>query len=649
MTSPSFVLPGAEPLIGARTFAPDCCANCLAPLPQRVLGLFCSEWCRQIADTVRYWRGIRRDGRDAQPDVRLALNTRIAHLLAGGYRSRDRRLPEAVRRSVWKRDRGQCRSCGAAGAEIDHIDSDSPDPANLQVLCPRCHHAKTGERMRPASTGQNAQIDALLRQRVRPEVPALLADDRERWKDVESRLRRERKQRLLAELGEIGWDVTCYPRRHTPAGWAEMWDDVEDSQADANDDHEARGIDDDSGYGPDSYCEPGSPWGYTSGTEEELFTGLLELGETERPMRDVWVAFLDHPSPVEQIVKLRDQMSHHHSMMYETIADVRGLKAKLTDRLETWEALAGSKVAQHIDLLPSSGKDVLRSANLRLRGEKLVELGQAEAGGSALKEAAVLGGPAEHLAYARFLARHGDLDEAYALTQRAIDYFSHGQSSLYSPLAAEAFAAQAGVLRQQGRDVDAIGRLEQALTLLNEQDAYAQKVRCRILDELGLARQKTGDNASARRDFEAALKSRRDSHQDLEVGQSLVNLVRLEVHEGDLTTAASHAEEAIRILRGAPPTALHANAEVLVAQVALRQGRPNDGVPHAERALSSNQRIASRRGEAISLLLLAQCCRAAGRTNEAKEHAHACLAVNRAMGNEGGAQRAQWILDQLAE
>src|SRR6266542_13131 len=32
--------------------------------------------------------------------------------------------------------------------------------------------------------------------------------------------------------------------------------------------------------------EPGSPWGYTSGTEEELFTGLLELGLTEQPMRD---------------------------------------------------------------------------------------------------------------------------------------------------------------------------------------------------------------------------------------------------------------------------------------------------------------------------------------------------------------------------
>lgn len=293
-------------------------------------------------------------------------------------------------------------------------------------------------------------------------------------------------------------------------------------------------------------------------------------------------------------------MSQHHSVMYERIADTRDLKVKLTDRLITWSALAGSKVVQHIDLLPSSGKDVLRSANLRLRGEKLVDLGQAAAGRAALEEAAVLGGPAEQLAYARFLARHGELDEAHLCTQRAIDYFISGPSSLHSPLAAEAFAAQAGVLRRQGRDVDAIGRLEQALTLLNESDAYAQKVRCRILDELGLAHQRTGDIASARRAFEAALQSRRDSRRDSDIGQSLVNLARLGVHEGDLATAAAYAQKAIQTLQGSPPTALHANAEVLVAQVALRQGRANEGLVHAERALSLNRQIASRRGEAIS-------------------------------------------------
>ncbi|NKQ52016.1 tetratricopeptide repeat protein [Amycolatopsis sp. K13G38] len=396
--------------------------------------------------------------------------------------------------------------------------------------------------------------------------------------------------------------------------------------------------------------EPGSPWGYTSGTEEELFTGLLELGMAEQPMRDVWVAFLDHPSPAERIVGLRRQLSRDHAMMYEAIADIRELKQKLTERLEGWEALAGSKVHRHVNLLSSTGKEVLRAASLRLRGEKLVELGQPDAGREALSEAAVLGGPREHLAYARFLGHHGELTKAHAFTQRAIDHFASGASDLYSPLAAEAFAAQARILRRQGRDVDAIGRLEHALTLLGErEDVDAQEVRCRILDDLGLAHQKTGHLASARRDFEAALKPRRESRPGLEVCQSLVNLARLEVRAGNLETAAAYADEVVTTLRGTPPTTLHANAEVLVAQVRLRQGRPVEGLPHAERALSLNQQIASRHGEAISRLLLAQCCRAAGKDGDAADHARACLEMNKSMGDEVGIGRAQWILDQLAE
>lgn len=396
--------------------------------------------------------------------------------------------------------------------------------------------------------------------------------------------------------------------------------------------------------------EPGSPWGYTSGTEEELFTGLLDLGQAEQPMRDVWVAFLTDPTPADQIVKLREQLNRHHSMMYETIDDGVDLKAKLTARLETWEPLAGSKVVQHIDLLPSSGKQVLRAANLRLRGQKLIDLGQPDAGRSALKEAAVLGGPVEHLAYAKFLARRGDLYEAHTSTQRAIDLLTERESSLYSPLAAEAFAAQAGVLRRQGRDVDAIGRLEQARTLVDDNDdAYAQRVRSRILDDLGLAHQKAGDLTSARQAFEAALESRRASHDDLGVCQSKINLARLEVRAGNLGTAVTYADEVIENLRGTPPTALHANALVLSAQVRLRQAQPDDGEAFAKRALSLNRQIASRRGEAISLLVLAQCCSAAGNEGEARAHARACIEVNRSMGDEDGARQAQRILDQLTE
>ncbi|GAA1024194.1 hypothetical protein Aple_097550 [Acrocarpospora pleiomorpha] len=260
-----------------------------------------------------------------------------------------------------------------------------------------------------------------------------------------------------------------------------------------------------------------------------------------------------------------------------------------------------------------------------------------------------MGGPAEQLAYARFLARHGELDEAHAATQRAIDHYTSADSHLYSPPAAEAFAAQAGMLRRQGRNVDAIGRFEHALTLLIQRDPYAQKVRCRILDELGIAHQNIGDLVSARRTFQESLDLRRNSGNASDVCQSLVNLARLEVGMEDLETAASYADEVVSTLRGTPPTALHANAEVLVAQVRLRQGRPEDGVPYAERALSVNQQIASRRGEAISLYVLAQCCRAAGMRREAEGYARACLEVNRAMGDEKGEQRAQWILDHLDE
>ncbi|SDO66490.1 Tetratricopeptide repeat-containing protein [Nakamurella panacisegetis] len=391
---------------------------------------------------------------------------------------------------------------------------------------------------------------------------------------------------------------------------------------------------------------PGSTWGYTSGTEEELFTGLLELGQAEQPMRDLWVGFVKDPAPDNRILTLRQNIINTYSVMFESITDLRDLKVKLADRLRSWEELAGAKTPRHVDLMPSSGKDVLRAANLRLRGEKLVELGQPDTGRALLRESAALGGPVEKLAYARVLRRAGDLEGAYTQTQNAIDYFAE-DGLLYSALAADAFSAQARVLNDQGCYLDAIGRLERALTLLTGNDAYAQVIRCRIQDDLGLAYMKVEDLPGARRNFEAALQMRRDAGRDHEVCQSLINLARLEIAADDLPTAAGYADEVVLTLRGTPPSSLHANAGVLAAQVRLRQSRPEEGIPQAEWALAVNRQIANKNGEAISLLLLAQCCRAAGRRTEAEEHARACLALNESMENARGAEKAKWLLDRL--
>lgn len=393
--------------------------------------------------------------------------------------------------------------------------------------------------------------------------------------------------------------------------------------------------------------EPGSPWGYTSGTEEELFTALLELGETERPMRDVWVAFLAHDAPAVEIVQLRDQLNTKHAILYESIVDARDLREKLGERLRSWAPSVGVKVANHVDLKPSSGIDVLRAARLRLRGQKLVELGEHQAGLSSLRDAALIGGPTEHLAYAQQRARSGDLEGAVASTQDAIDYFTTGQGHLHTPLAAEAFAAQGGLYRRQGRDFEAVGRLEHALTLVRSQDPVAIKVRCRILDELGLAYQKLGDLQTARDRLQTCLDERTTAGLEVDQAQSRVNLARLEVASGDIAAALAHAGSAQATLRGLPPSALQANVEVLCAQLSIRMDQHQAGVAHAERALAVNRQIANKRGEAISLLVLAQCYGGAGDAESARQYAIACMDVNIKMSNQYGIDQAKALLDQL--
>jgi tetratricopeptide (TPR) repeat protein len=394
--------------------------------------------------------------------------------------------------------------------------------------------------------------------------------------------------------------------------------------------------------------EPGSPWGFSSGTEEELFTGLLELGRSDQPMRDVWVAFVDDPDPDPRISALRQQMEDRNSMLYESVTDLIDLRMKLDGRLEGWESSAAVKVPRYVDLLPSSGVDVLQAARLRLNGEKLVELGQPAVGQAMLKSAAEIGGPAEHLAYSRVLARQGDLASALSSAETAVGFFTGDQALLYSPQAAEAFAAQAGILRRLGRHVEASDRLEHALTLVPGQTIDSVKVRGRILDELGLAYQKAGDRELARARFTDGLALRQAHGAAPETAQSLVNLARLEVSEGDLDAASRLAEEAEALLRGTPPTALHANSELLLAQCRLRQHRSIEGLPHASRALSLNRQFSNRTGEARSLLLLAQCNRAAGRLADASRCATELLEVSRANSNLEGESRAEWLLLQLA-
>lgn len=172
-------------------------------------------------------------------------------------------------------------------------------------------------------------------------------------------------------------------------------------------------------------------------------------------------------------------------------------------------------------------------------------------------------------------------------------------------------------------------------------------MRCRILDELGLACQNTGEMDRARRYFNESLDIRSGVDNNIDVGQSLVNLARLDVAAKDMDAALDRADAALARLGEVPPSALHANAHVLRAQVLIRLGRAEEAIGNTLRAISLNEQFGNLRGDAIAHYVAAQCYRAAGDVGEARRHAEKSLEINDSMNNASGRDKARWILDRL--
>lgn len=404
-------------------------------------------------------------------------------------------------------------------------------------------------------------------------------------------------------------------------------------------------------FGQSWGSHPGSPWGYTSGTEEELFTALLDLTQKELPMRDVWVAFRSIKNPDPPITELKNSISEKHALLYDTFATQAELEAKLKERLRGWEAMSSRKVHRFIDLLPSSGHDVLKAATLTIQGSQLIELGQPQHGLDKLKEASRIGGPKEKVSYARELSRRGDLPSAIEQVGAALEYFSDGRLDLYSTMAVEAYTLKADLLLRLKDPIQAVQLLESTLNLMEQTPTSPNysAVKCRLLDSLGSAYKKNRELDRSRRSYEEALRLREGMENESEVARSLVNLARLEVGEGNLNEANDLSKSAQEKLSNFPASPLLPNAELLRAQILLRMNRAAEGVQHAKKSVVLNRQTENKRGEATALYVLAQCNRSAARYKDSYAAAHECIDLNREMHNEPGMANAQWIIDHMED
>ncbi len=183
------------------------CLNCdgLMPPQMRPGTLFCSEICKERADTVRYARRVDRDGRINDPLVAEALRTKMAFAVTnGGYPRMLRDLDAQTRKTVLERDGGRCGLCGQPGTEIDHIAGSSSVLSNLQLLCHECHTAKTQENFRPIEPGSQAdKIWSELMARINSPEPLRECDDEVTWPSRWRQIAAERRSATSSGIKSI--------------------------------------------------------------------------------------------------------------------------------------------------------------------------------------------------------------------------------------------------------------------------------------------------------------------------------------------------------------------------------------------------------------------------------------------------------------
>lgn len=161
------------------------CANC----DQRFITasahskLYCSTACKAISKAVRAVRATRKRYPGPLPDdITYGNRIKVAFAVSGGYRDTARHRPKSTDRAVRDRDHDRCVLCGALGEQIDHIDGDSVDLANLRLLCGPCHREVTELHLRRVDDPDTIALLRHIQLRCLAPRPIRACDDEKTWR-----------------------------------------------------------------------------------------------------------------------------------------------------------------------------------------------------------------------------------------------------------------------------------------------------------------------------------------------------------------------------------------------------------------------------------------------------------------------------------
>lgn len=393
--------------------------------------------------------------------------------------------------------------------------------------------------------------------------------------------------------------------------------------------------------------DPGGDELYSSGTEEELFQGLLAALDKELPMKDIWLCFVEAADVSPSVLDFKKRVTYSKSLLYVQAEDTEDLKEKVRNRIASWaEKSAAGKKPRAFDLETSTGKHPIRLRQDSLLAVETIEAGRQDIGLTKLREIAIDGGAAEWLLYSKYLAQAGSVDESEKWVDQSLEKMGDTFERKYSTLGIEAISQKGYILKKKGDYLAAEIQIGKYLERLGEIDAETEAL-ARLYDNYGLCLQFNRSYSRAHDAFSRSREIRLGRYDKVQVAQSDLNISRLYLRQEMTEDAKPIAEKANRVLEATYEMGLRANCQVLLAQIAIKEENYITAVEFADRAYAYNSQVNNVMGQAASLYTKAEACRRAGDVLNARKSYIATSALNESMGNDKMVSRVQTILQDM--
>ena len=172
------------PLRSLDQFKPGVCVNCGATTMKGKL--YCSQWCAQLVELIRWMRRKVANGTENRPDIVEAFRNRSGILISGDHYDREnRKESQATKEALRKRSRGRCEKCGRTFGDDGDSRFTVQHTAKGEKLawCWRCNMDDAQARLQPisdANRGAKKRANELGK-RIWSPKPLYFVDDPEAW------------------------------------------------------------------------------------------------------------------------------------------------------------------------------------------------------------------------------------------------------------------------------------------------------------------------------------------------------------------------------------------------------------------------------------------------------------------------------------